>query len=310
MDDKEIPVTFLNGEEKLFGILHCPLNAELSRIPMVIFLHGFAGYRIGPHQMFVRIARFLAQHGYACLRFDFRGRGYSEGARENTTYRSMLSDMETVISSVRKTYKPTHIILVGICSGARAALYYIKNGKEVVHSLIELSSPLLWQTNEVGTATSGTKNVLTDYARKARNIDNWKRLVAGEVNHKMIGRIIRNSMTNYWSAIKSSLVGKKERKVRDLKQNEKPFHHFKGDVLLIHGGKDPETATAMKQIKSLLQKHHIGYEYLMIKNANHSFYSLKWEKQIMDSVYNWMKSRFPTGFTQGRVSLDHFDRGK
>ncbi|MGE4587520.1 MAG: hypothetical protein AB7D05_09275 [Mangrovibacterium sp.] len=47
----------------------------------------------------------------------------------------------------------------------------------------------------------------------------------------------------------------------------------------------------MKQIKSLLQENHIGYQDLMIKNANHSFYSLKWEKQIMDSVYNWLKKK-------------------
>jgi len=142
-DCEEIPVTFLNGKEKLFGILHHPLNLELNEIPMIIFLHGSAGYRIGPHQLFVKMARFLARQGYSCLRFDFRGRGYSEETRESTGYRSMLSDLDTVIQSVNSMYKPTHIILVGICSGARTALSYIKNGKQTIHSLIELSSPLL-----------------------------------------------------------------------------------------------------------------------------------------------------------------------
>ncbi len=289
MNEKEIPVSFLNGEEKIFGILHAPMNAELSCTPMVIFLHGFAGYRIGPHQMFVSTARFLAQRGYACLRFDFRGRGYSEGKREHTCYRSMISDLDVVIRDVYRIYKPTRIVLLGICSGARTAIYYIKNGKEAVHSLIELSSPLLWQTNEMSSAASETKSVISGYVRKARNPDNWKRLFAGEVNNRMIGRIIRRSITNYWFTIKKLMIGEKEQKVRDRKQDGQPFHHFKGDVLLIHGGKDPEAGTAMKQIRSLLQKHHIGYEDLIIKNANHSFYSLAWEKEITDTVYDWIK---------------------
>jgi pimeloyl-ACP methyl ester carboxylesterase len=293
MDGTEIPVTFLNGKEKLFGILHYPLNAELNEIPMIIFLHGSAGYRIGPHQLFVRMARFLARQGYACLRFDFRGKGYSEGVRENTSYRSMLSDLDTVIQSVNNIYKPTRIILVGICSGARTALSYIKNGKQTVHSLIELSSPLLWQTNEMSTATSRTKGMITDYTRKAMNLDNWKRLFTGEVNYKMIGRIIKNTMANHWFAIKNSVRAKKEKKLSNKAPDEKPFHNFKGEVLLIHGEKDPEADTAMKQIKSLLQKHHIGYHDLTIKNANHSFYSLKWEKEIMDMVYSWITNKFP-----------------
>ncbi|MGV8094280.1 MAG: alpha/beta hydrolase [Mangrovibacterium sp.] len=297
MDGKEIPVTFLNGKENLFGILHHPLNAELNEIPVIIFLHGSAGYRIGPHQLFVRMARFLARQGYACLRFDFRGKGYSEGIRENTSYRTMLSDLDTVIQSVNSIYKPTRIILVGICSGARTALSYIKNGKQTVHSLIELSSPLLWQTNEVSTATSRTKGMITDYTRKAMNLDNWKRLFTGEVNYKMIGRIIKNNLAGQWLAIKNSLRRKKERDGHNQTLNNKPFHNFKGEVLLIHGEKDPEAGTAMKQIKSLLQKHQIGYHDLMIKNANHSFYSLKWEKEIMDTVYNWMKNRFLNNYS-------------
>ena len=47
------------------------------------------------------------------------------------------------------------------------------------------------------------------------------------------------------------MIGKKERVARDQKSNGKPFHNFKGEVLLIHGEKDPEAGTAMKQIKSL-----------------------------------------------------------
>src|SRR5690554_8214274 len=109
MKHKETPVSFVNSEEKLYGILHQPLNAELKNAPLLIFLHGFAGYRIGPHQLFIKTARFLTQRGYSCLRFDFRGRGYSEGARENTNYKSMVSDLDVIIQTVKKNYNPSKI---------------------------------------------------------------------------------------------------------------------------------------------------------------------------------------------------------
>ena len=285
--------TFNNNGEKLFGILHHMDDQTVNNVPMVIFLHGFAGYRLGPHHLFVKTANALAKRGYSCLRFDFRGRGYSDGGKEDTNYKSMLSDLDIVIQSVKEKYSPSDIVLLGICSGARTALYYIKNGRHTINSLIELSSPYLWTSNQISTASSRTKSIISGYVQKAKNLDNWKRLVKGELNLPMIKKILHNSIFGYWIAIKESIPSKKKKIVKQQKKGQQPFLNFKGEVLLIHGEKDPETTVAMKQIHFLFKKHNINYQDLLIKNANHSFYSLNWEKEIIDKICDWLRKRFP-----------------
>lgn len=69
--------------ENIYGIWHKPCIPRnvIQRDIAVVLLHGWAGYRTGPHDMLVKTARMLAENGYHCIRFDFRGKGYSQGDR-------------------------------------------------------------------------------------------------------------------------------------------------------------------------------------------------------------------------------------
>lgn len=58
------------------------------------------------------------------------------------------------------------------------------------------------------------------------------------------------------------------------KIQEKPFAKFRGQILLIHGEKDSETKPALEQIHQMLQRYQIPADTYIVKNANHSFYSL------------------------------------
>ncbi|NQT52088.1 alpha/beta hydrolase, partial [bacterium] len=54
----ERPVT-LESDQRLVGVLHEPEGE--AKNAGVVFVHGWAGYRGGPHRMFVEAARRLAQ---------------------------------------------------------------------------------------------------------------------------------------------------------------------------------------------------------------------------------------------------------
>lgn len=71
--------------EQLYGIHHHSRNKNIQKGKSVaiIMLHGWGGYRTGPHDMLVKLARELVHDGYDCFRFDFRGKGYSQGDRKN-----------------------------------------------------------------------------------------------------------------------------------------------------------------------------------------------------------------------------------
>jgi dipeptidyl aminopeptidase/acylaminoacyl peptidase len=66
---------------------------------------------------------------------------------------------------------------------------------------------------------------------------------------------------------------------------------LQGQLLLIHGEKDPETKPALAQIHEMLQRHGVSSDTHIVKEANHSFYSLAWEKEILQVIEDWLKNR-------------------
>jgi len=291
----ENPITFQNRGELISGIQHMSESQEAKNSSVVVFLHGFAGYRIGPHRFFVKLARQLTQSGYVCIRFDFRGRGYSEGKREDTSYKTMVSDMDAVLNDINKRFTPKRLILIGICSGTRTALYYIKNKTNRIDALIGLSSPPLTNISSVTVAATHTRSVIEEYAHKARSFETWKRLFHGDINTKMVTRIINKNLQAIGYAIKTKVFRSNSKKHPRIPQklNTNFFPNFRGDVLLIHGEKDPDTPVAINQISALLSKHGIVFQKQIIKGANHSFYSLNWENEISKSIQDWLCEKYP-----------------
>ncbi|MFW9873541.1 MAG: alpha/beta fold hydrolase, partial [Candidatus Thorarchaeota archaeon] len=116
---------FNKNNQHIFGILHKPdiIHDEFNRV-IIIFLHGWAGYRTGPHDLFVKISRKLAKEGFYSLRFDFGGKGYSQGNTKNVTLHSMQTDLHQVLNEINQDFKASKIILTGICTGAKVGLDY------------------------------------------------------------------------------------------------------------------------------------------------------------------------------------------
>jgi dipeptidyl aminopeptidase/acylaminoacyl peptidase len=69
------------------------------------------------------------------------------------------------------------------------------------------------------------------------------------------------------------------------------FNNFNGEALLVHGEKDPETNIALNQISFLCNQYNIKHTIHIIPGANHSFYSLIWEKEIYQIVENWLEQK-------------------
>jgi hypothetical protein len=285
-------LTLSVGHEHINGILHIP-EYQLNQKIVVVFLHGWAGYRTGPHDMFVKLARKLTHDGYYCLRFDFRGRGFSHGNKNATSNKTMLVDIEVALDYIEKQIAITHVVLLGICSGAKLALYYAKSGTRPVDHVIELSSPVL-RYDEVmqKVQIARTKANLIEYFFKLFRKEVWLKLFSGEVHFVRILTNTFKPLLKLKFAIKrknnnNTVVSNAQRNIQN-----KSFSKFKGNILLIHGEKDPETELSVAQISELLQQHKIGYETHLIKGANHSFYSLKWEQEIFDIITCWLNKQF------------------
>jgi uncharacterized protein len=97
----EQKVYTLNKEgEKLSGIKTTP-EQKMPQYPGVILVHGFGADK---HEsgMFDELADYLAKAGIVNFRFDFSGRGESQGNYKKTTITKQKNDLACILQYVRK----------------------------------------------------------------------------------------------------------------------------------------------------------------------------------------------------------------
>ena len=78
--------------QKLAGIVEGPMDSELG----VICCHGMLSVKDGPKHS--QIVSRLAQHGVRGMRFDFAGRGESEGDIYDLSYSNQIEDLKAAIA--------------------------------------------------------------------------------------------------------------------------------------------------------------------------------------------------------------------
>lgn len=106
----------------LRGMINTPDQAT-GKLPTIIILHGFGGNKMGPHFMFVKLSRTLAELGFASVRFDFAGSGESDGEFINMTLSGELEDAENILNYVKSLnfVDNERIGLVGFSMGGAVA---------------------------------------------------------------------------------------------------------------------------------------------------------------------------------------------
>ena len=116
-------VEFRSGEHVLRGMLHLPEDVPDRGAPAVLFLHGYTADRIGPHYLFVRASRSLAEAGIASLRFDFAGSGESEGRFRDASLVTELADARVALDFLcrQRGIDPDRIATGGGSSGGTVA---------------------------------------------------------------------------------------------------------------------------------------------------------------------------------------------
>lgn len=89
--------------EKLVGIETVP-SVQKERYPTVLLVHGF-GVTKEEGGMFDDLARHLAEAGLLVYRFDFSGRGESEGDYSETSLSKQKSDLSKILAFVKSQEK-------------------------------------------------------------------------------------------------------------------------------------------------------------------------------------------------------------
>lgn len=270
---------FTAAGETIRAILSAPPAGAASRQTGIVFLHGWSGGRLGPHRMFLKLARHFTGNGITCLRPDFRGRGDSDGVTAKAGIPTMIADARAAVDTLVRETGVTTVYLLGICSGGKVAVGAAADDPRV-NGLILWSAEAPGRLRDVATNRRKTWFALKTYVRKLVSPQTWKKIVTGKVNVKQVNKAVFEHET------RSAAEAVEEN--RFLDRFRQSFRH---PILFIYGGNDPETRLAAENYRRFCEKNRIPATFHEIAEANHSFYSLGWERQVLELTETWVQAR-------------------
>jgi pimeloyl-ACP methyl ester carboxylesterase len=257
---QEIPIKFENQDLTLFGMIHLPTREP--RYPCIVFLHGYTGTRTGDHCILVKAARELCRGGFACLRFDFRGSGESEGSFADITVDGEMSDALAAVEFLRdfKGIDRRRIGLVGVSLGGSVAACV---GADAGVKSLALWSP--WAFTDY-LVEKGGRIFKDPYAWLPPNFkDAIKRKGRVDIGGYMRGKPFFESLAE----------------VDPLREIAK----YEGPVLIIHGGEDQVVSPTNSEY--LYDSVKGTRRLIIIDDADHTFSSAHWENQVIQATRDW-----------------------
>lgn len=255
----ETPIVIANrNNKKLVGILHIPDSH--SEGPMVVFAHGFLGTKSAPHRLFIKMARKLANHGIASLRFDYFGSGDSEGEFADATISSEVADLADALNFVTKLnhYTVTEVGIIGYSLGGCIASLVLSN------SPISISSTVMWAP-----VSNPFWNIV--------HIIGEERVISGlngqpiEFDGEQIGSQFIKELPNTDPILS--------------------IKHYENPVLIIHGEDDQEVLL----INSLAYQQvfqHSESQLIIHPSTGHLFNTRESENDLIIQTLNWFKNIF------------------
>lgn len=278
--------------EQLFGILHRPAEPRKRAVLIVV---GGPQTRVGSHRQFVLLARTLAESGYACLRFDYRGMGDSSG--EMRGFEEVDNDIGSALEALSGAVPDAEdLVIWGLCDAASAALFHAP--KEPRLSGLVLLNP--WVRSEQGLARSYLKHY---YLQRLISRAMWGKVLRGEFDY-------RASLTSFFSMLRKAAArgtGGGGQAPADQAQSPQALPElepladrmaaglsaFGGATMFILSGRDL-TAGEFKQAvkdsrrwRSLLRRSKTTVHHF--PEADHTFASRRARDQVARWTLDWLE---------------------
>jgi pimeloyl-ACP methyl ester carboxylesterase len=282
---REEAVSIINtGGEGLVGVWHEPGSETSRRDAAIVMLHGWSGTRTGPHQMLTRAARTFAADGYRVFRFDFAGRGDSDGDTEAATLATMADDVRDVLQWCREEKQVSQVILVGLCSGCEVALAAATRNS-CVSGLALWSAPVFAAGESSERKSRKRLHYAKEYARKLLRPSTYAKILGGGLDTKSIGKALSGGGGAENKNVEANVVGQLPPGWRAAAL--KRFEQWTSPLLLIYGTGDPTTEEALAWYRAQVQGR-IEPQVHFVEGANHSYYGLAWEREVFAVTLDWL----------------------
>jgi len=244
-------VSFQNGGENLYGMLHVPSGPGTH--PAVVLLHGFGGHRSESHFIFTKQARHLAQNGIAALRFDFRGSGESEGDFADMTIECEISDAAAALDflAAQPEIAPHRLGILGLSLGACVASCLVGRDPRV-------KALVLWS------APAKLLEIMTKGAA-----DPSRSISPTPQGYDIGGLIVGQGFVQDVLGI----------------QPMEEIKSFSGPALVVHGTRDTDVPAENAHL--YMQTLAGEKALLLVEGADHTFSSVPWEQEVISASTAW-----------------------
>lgn len=194
---------YSSHDQSNLGVIHLPVRMS-PRTPCIILVTGLGGDKLESHMCGPRLGDYLAQRGYALVRYDSRFSGTSTRCLSHCTISGLKEDFEALIRHLRSNYggfiDTDKFIIIGWSEGAKVALLNAEN----------LIGACFWNAviaeNEiVGVKSSDIQTNLRSFVRHKMT----KRLVKSIHNAgELVGLdyIIDNKKVDYFSLLQHANI--------------------------------------------------------------------------------------------------------
>ncbi|NMA42384.1 MAG: alpha/beta fold hydrolase [Oligosphaeraceae bacterium] len=303
----EEPFTFSCGTLQLRGILSLPLKQEMRGA--LVCSHGWSGTRSGPVGLLTDLARSLASKGYAVLRFDYAGRGESDGAGLQSSLLTMADNLEAASKAIKKHLNCNELHYLGLCSGANVVIGALKRLPEA-KSLLLLSVYPFSDGDSFSRDLNRLAYLLRVYWQKALRKETWKRLFAGDVRLTQVFRVLfapllkgKSNQKKEGAATTGSDNTKPDFSARSskatksesrLQQKAAPQSHLKNlradlPVLMLYGTADPDAKSAAKYFGEYAEQEQLPLQIDYLEGADHNFTSQKFRQELKERVQEFFR---------------------
>lgn len=181
---------------RLYGILHRPAGERLAQ--GIIICNPGIKSRVGPHQLYIAMARRFSELGFNVLRFDPEGFGDSEGAVTERSMADVLGSIEygrlvesacSAMDWMERECGNSRFVLSGLCGGAITGLLAAKRDRRV-QALLALGIPVISTSAGVDPLkfmTDGQLDSMREaYVQKIFSLKPWVRFLTLQTDYRAL----------------------------------------------------------------------------------------------------------------------------
>ena len=272
----------------LVGVLTEPAAAARER-PAIVLLGAGIVHRVGPHRLYVKIARELARLGFVVLRFDFSGIGDSAARADGLPMeQSAVLETREAMDTIAAACGTSRFVLVAICSGAGFSFQTARADTRVVGVALLNAAGHRWSTSH-----ELARTMLHHYWRMLWSASfrrqNWRKLATLSFDRSGVAKALIQRLRSPFGGSGGIHGGLDGRETLVGAFHALVDRGVRVQVVYAEGDEGWDYYRIYLRKRLLDLESHARFSLRLVAGANHTFTLLEHQAAIIDILAGWLQ---------------------